>query len=136
MLLAGLLAVGCSHPERGRQLYLLSCASCHQPDGRGMEGVGPPLAGSSWVTGPPERLILISLHGVRGPIEVGGASYNLEMPPMAFFADDDMAALLTHARRAWGNSAGPVSTEDVRRVREAARDRGDSWTVEELLERR
>lgn len=98
-----------------------------------MEGVGPPLAGSEWVVGPAERLVRISLGGVRGPLQTGGRSYNLEMPPMVFFNDDDMAAILTYTRAAWGNAGAPVSPEEVRRIRAATADRGDSWTAEELL---
>ena len=62
--------------ERGRiaggaRVYGAVCAACHQPDGRGMAGLAPPLRGSEWGTGEPARLIKIALHGVRGPIALG-----------------------------------------------------------------
>ena len=40
--------------RRGR-LYNMACMACHQPEGKGLPGVYPPLAGSEWVSGDPER---------------------------------------------------------------------------------
>lgn len=141
LLLAALLA-GCAggglspeetaRVERGKALYGLSCAACHQMHGRGMEGVAPPLIGSPWALGSESRLIRISLQGVRGPINVGDRFFNLEMPGMAFFDDRDMADILSYVRQGWGHGARLVSSEAVRRVRQETVDRGDSWTVEEL----
>ena len=118
--------------ERGKVLYDLSCAACHQVHGRGMEGVAPPLIGSPWALGSERRLIRISLQGVRGPINVGNRHFNLEMPGMAFFDDRDLADILSYVRRGWGHEARLVTLEAVRRVREETEDRGDSWTVEDL----
>ena len=118
--------------ERGKTLYDLSCAACHQLHGRGMEGVAPPLIGSPWALGSECRLIRISLQGVRGPINVGDRHFNLEMPGMAFFDDRDMADILSYVRRGWGHTASLVAPETVKRVRHETADRGDSWTVEEL----
>jgi mono/diheme cytochrome c family protein len=118
---------------RGKELYDVSCGACHGFDGRGREGVGSPLAGSEWVLGPPGRLIRIALHGVRGPIEVRGVRYNLEMPAMGHVWDDaEMAALLSYVRSAWGNRAPAVSAVDVEAVRRASASRRDTWTAEEL----
>ena len=119
------------HP--GARLYQICCAACHMPDGQGAKGVGPPLAGSAWVQGPEERLVRIVLHGIRGPLSVNDYEYNLEMPPMGFFADEDIAAILTFVRDRWHNSAPPITPQTVTRVRAQTADRGDSWTAEELL---
>ena len=48
------------------------CATCHQSDGKGLENIYPPLAGSEWVIEDAERLIKLTLHGLWGPIEVAG----------------------------------------------------------------
>ena len=119
----------------GKQLYERSCASCHLPSGEGKPGVGPSLVGSSWVKGSPERLVRISLYGVRGPIEVNGEEFNLEMPGVYYyhFDDEQMAAILSYIRAAWGNDASLVSAELVAKIREATGER-DSWTVAELAE--
>jgi len=119
--------------EQGRKIYGYSCAACHQLHGKGMEGVGPPIVGSPWITGPEGRLIRIVLHGVRGPITVKKADYNLEMPAMGFFTDQELAAVLSYTRQAWGHRASAVDAQTVRRIREAESKRGDSWTAEELM---
>ena len=112
------LCVGCDEPAkadettlaRGEALYNVSCAACHQFDGEGKPGVASPLAKSSWVVGPAERLVRIALHGVRGGIEVRGKMYNLEMPGFqyVFTNDADMSTVLTYVRHAWGNLASPI----------------------------
>ena len=119
--------------NRGRVLYEVSCGACHQADGEGKEGVASPLAGSEWVTGSERRLLRISLDGVRGPIEVKGKRYQLEMPALRHvYGDEDMAAILTYIRGAWGNSASAITADFVGQVRSETAQRGDSWTAEEL----
>ena len=119
--------------NRGRALYEVSCGACHQPDGGGREGVASPLAGSEWVTGSEERLLRIALDGVRGPIEVKGKRYQLEMPALRHvYGDEDMAAILSYIRGAWGNSASVITADFVGKVRSETAQRGDSWTAEEL----
>lgn len=119
--------------NRGRALYEVSCGACHQSDGGGKEGVASPLAGSEWVTGSEERLLRIALDGVRGPIEVKGRRYQLEMPALRHvYGDEDMAAILSYIRGAWGNSASAITVDSVGKVRSETARRGDSWTVEEL----
>ena len=50
---------------KGRAIFLKVCAACHQPDGMGKEGVGPPLTGSEWVLAPQgDRLVRIVLNGM------------------------------------------------------------------------
>ena len=135
-----LLCVGCGggpplDPSylRGQKLYETSCADCHQTSGWGAEGIAPMLVQSPWVLGPEGRLVRIVLHGVRGPIEVNGRVYNLEMEfPGSDFSDQELADVLTYVRKAWDNDAGRIDAATVREIREAEGDR-DSWTVEELM---
>ena len=121
--------------QDGGQLYGLYCSACHGPEGQGATGGAfPPLAASPWVQGESDRAIKIVLHGLHGPIDVAGKTYNLEMPPQgATLPDEQIAAILTHVRRSWGNSESPVSTEQVKSIRAANSDRSKSWTAEELL---
>ena len=68
--------------EKGPELYARYCSACHGLDGKGATGGQfPPLAGSKWVEGNPKRSVAIVLHGLAGPVEVKGKSYNLMMPP-------------------------------------------------------
>ena len=67
------------------------------------------------------------------PIQVKGKRYQLEMPALRHvYGDEDMAAILTYIRGAWGNSASAVTVDAVREARSRTAQRGDSWTAEEL----
>ena len=118
---------------KGEALYQVSCGACHQSNGQGLEGIAPPLAGTRWASESEERLARIVLHGLRGSITVADKEYNLEMPALGFFNDQDIAAILTYIRAAWGKPAGSVSEETIGKIRTQTRERIDSWTVEELL---
>lgn len=115
------------------------CATCHQPDGKGMDPVYPPLVASQWVTGDEERLAKLTLHGLWGKIEVNGKTYDPTkgVPPMTAFGslldDKEMAAVLTYVRNSWGNKADAVKPETIKKVREATKDRSIFWKPEELL---
>lgn len=116
----------------GAQVYASRCAACHQPGGQGMAKVAPPLDGSEWVTGDAERLVRVVLHGLTGPIEVKGEVWNGSMPAWgASLSDDEVAGVLTHLRSSWGNTAGPVSPEEVAAIR-ARDERSTPWTASEL----
>jgi len=121
--------------DAGKQVYGGLCAACHQPSGQGLEGLAPPLAGSEWVNGDPERLIKVVLHGLRGPIEVKGQAYNYDMPAAGFLSDAQVAAVLTYLRREWDHEAPPVAEETVRALRARTRSRTDAWTAPELVGR-
>lgn len=120
--------------RQGRVLYNMNCAACHQVGGGGMEGLAPPLAGSEWVTGPAGRPARILLHGLTGPIDVLGKTYNLDMPAFGFMVDDQIAAILTYIRRAWGHNADPVPPEFVSKLRGRHSARDEAWRANELLQ--
>ncbi|MEO5801902.1 MAG: PVC-type heme-binding CxxCH protein [Verrucomicrobiota bacterium] len=117
----------------GRDLFAVSCAACHQLTGLGMEGLAPPLADSEWVLGSPEKLERILLHGVRGPISVKGKVWEMEMPALGVFDDEQIASVLTYIRREWEHGATPVEAAAVKKVRDATASRNEAWTEAELL---
>jgi mono/diheme cytochrome c family protein len=118
--------------EAGKALYPLICGACHQPSGLGQEGLAPPLVDSEWVRGSEKRLILITLHGLRGPLTVKGKLYDLDMPPLAVLEDEQIASLLTYVRREWGHTASPIETATVTKVRVDTEKREEAWTEGEL----
>jgi mono/diheme cytochrome c family protein len=117
----------------GKEIYFITCIACHQPHGLGQEGLAPPLVGSKWVGYSSDRLARIILHGLRGPIEVKGESYEMDMPALGVLDDEQIAAALTYVRREWGHAYDPVKPEDVAKAREATAGREDAWTVDELM---
>lgn len=118
--------------RRGQRLFDV-CAACHGFDGRGLQGQAPPLAASPIATGPESRALRVLLHGLRGPIVRDGIEYDAEMPAAPFDSDEDLAAVLTYVRRAFGNTADPVEPAAVGAVR-AASPRALPWTEAELME--
>lgn len=119
----------------GRRLYA-NCQACHQADGQGVTGNYPPLAGSEWVTGDPDTVVRILLHGAQGGLEVRGRSFNQVMPAWKHLKDEQIAALATFVRSSWGNAATAISPETVATVRAATSGRTQPWTMAELKQAR
>ena len=119
--------------DTGKELFSTVCAACHQPTGQGMEGLAPPLVDSEWVLGSDQRLARILLHGVKGKLNVKGKVWELEMPGLPFFDDEQIAAVLTYIRRDWDHAADPVNPATVKKVREETTARVEAWTEAELL---
>ena len=118
--------------DSGKQTYAGLCAACHQPTGKGLEGLAPPLADSEWVNGDPERIVKVIMHGLRGPIKVKGVAYNYDMPAAGFLSDEQIAGVLTYIRREWDHEAAPVPLDLVQKIRAETKGRTDAWTEGEL----
>ncbi|HYF37246.1 MAG TPA: c-type cytochrome, partial [Prosthecobacter sp.] len=122
------------HP--GKAVYDALCLNCHQPEGKGLPGVYPPLVESDWVNGDAARLIKIVLHGLTGPIQVDGAEFKqlapLPMPPMGL-NDQQMVDVLNYVRSHFGNNAPKIEISEVQKVRAATEGRATFWTAKELL---
>jgi nitrite reductase (NO-forming) len=84
-----------------------------------MEGVFPPLAGSSFIKANPNRLPEIITHGLVGPVTVNGKEYNSNMPPMSQLTDDEVANIATYVLNSWGNPGGQISKEQAAAARAA-----------------
>ncbi len=125
---------------KGKKIYETEgyCITCHQEAGSGLQNAGyPTLVGQEWVLGDEERLIKLTLHGLYGPMDIMGNHYEGQVPMMAFkglLKDDDIAAVLTYVRNAFGNKASVINSDKVKKVREATKDRTSFYTPEELLE--
>ena len=124
---------------KGKEIYARDgfCATCHQPDGMGLSASGfPPIAGTPWVEGNEKRLIKLVLKGLQGPISVRNVNYSGHVPMTPFegmLKDDEIAAVLTYVRNAFGNKASAIKTETVKIVREAAKNKKGFYSPAELL---
>jgi mono/diheme cytochrome c family protein/glucose/arabinose dehydrogenase len=123
----------------GKQIYAKEgyCGTCHQADGKGLTASGfPPLNNTKWVTGNEDRLIKVVLKGLLGPIEVDGKKYPGQVPMTPFAGllnDDEVAAVLTYVRNSFGNQAGAVSAEKVKKVRASIESKKDFYSPDHLL---
>jgi mono/diheme cytochrome c family protein len=123
----------------GKAIYARDgfCSTCHQPDGGGLSASGfPPLVGTPWVLGNEDRLIKITLNGIYGPMEVNGKEYPGQVPMTPFqgmLNDEEIAAVLTYVRNAFGNKAATISPDKVKAVRESTKNKTGFYSPEELL---
>ncbi len=126
--------------QRGKTMFHgeAACFGCHSADGAGMPNLGPPLDESEWVTGKPETLVRILLHGMTGPVTVDGETYTpaADMPGLGMnpaITDQALADIATYVRNEWSNKAAPVPATFVKTQRELTKDRsGLSWTAKDL----
>lgn len=122
--------------NEGKTVYA-NCIACHQADGKGLPGMFPPLVGSEWVDGGTKRLGAILLHGVNGPLKVGGQNFSQLMPPWNTLSDEKLAQVLTYVRRKFGKlpegEDGVVTTEMMKAAREAFGGQKAPFTEAELL---
>jgi len=133
LVLLGLCAVGCGQKDevelapyvpsveeqlamarkKGVEIYTELCSGCHGNNGVG-GGTVPPLDGSEFVQGDPQRLALIVHKGVFGPIHVQGKRYFLDQMPgwEESLSAGRTAALLSYLRMSWSNGE-VLSAEDA-----------------------
>lgn len=101
----------------GGKLYTQNCSSCHQPNGQGVQGTFPPLAGNPTVTADPSVVIHIVKYGLNGKVSVKGTAYNGMMPAWGqSLSNADIASIVTYIRSAWGNKASAVTQAEVAAV--------------------
>jgi len=124
--------------EAGHKIYFRDghCATCHQADGKGLDPAFPPLADSIFVHGDSERLIKITLHGLIGPFELHGKSYNGQVPMTPFgglLKDQELADVLTYVRNNFGNKASAITPEQIAKVRKDTAGISSFYQMETLL---
>jgi mono/diheme cytochrome c family protein len=99
-------------------VYVAQCAVCHGAEGRGQTPSYPPLAGNQSITmASPVNSIRMVLNGGYPP----GTGKNPRphgMPPFSHMLnDDEVAAVVTYIRVAWGNSGTPVTAAQANDLR-------------------
>lgn len=115
-LAAGTLTLA-AQIEAGKALYQGTCSTCHGMEGKGIEGVFPPLANSDYLMADKKRSISVVINGLTGPITVSGKPYNSVMPPMSQLNDDEVANIMTYVMNSWDNKGGAVTSQEVAEVR-------------------
>jgi mono/diheme cytochrome c family protein len=121
--------------RQGAAIFKQLCATCHGADGKGINNGGkdmpaPPLAANKNVSGDPEKIIRILLHGLSGP--VNGKTYADVMPALGYNDDEYLASVISYIRTDLDNKASIVKPGDVKKIRGMTAARKSSWTWKEL----
>jgi len=109
--LVGLLLAGpvqAADPA-GEGLFVANCSACHQRNGQGIPQAFPALAGDTLVQDDPRRIAAVLLNG-RG----GMPAFKTQL------TDDQIAAVASYVRGAWGNHAEPVPASLIAAARTEA----------------
>lgn len=85
--------------EMGQQVHMAYCAACHQPNGQGIPGVFPALAGQGISINDKVAHIDVIWNGVTGS-SMQSFRNSLSMR--------EIAAVITYQRNAWGNNTGDI----------------------------
>ncbi|HET6197807.1 MAG TPA: c-type cytochrome [Acetobacteraceae bacterium] len=92
----------------GAQTYAVSCGACHQPNGQGVPGAFPALAGHAPDVlshpGGRDYLARLVLFGLEGHVTIDSKPFDGAMPPWGgAMNDEQLAAVLDHVLHSWGN---------------------------------
>lgn len=97
--------------DLGEKVYNSTCAACHQPNGQGVNGVFPALAGSGVAADPDAKSehLDIVVNGVSGTaMQAFGEQLSMQ----------ELAAVITYERNAWGNDTGDlIQAADINNVK-------------------
>lgn len=105
----------------GQRLFVSICAACHQPTGRGVPNVFPPLAGSDFLNADKARAVKLVIYGRQGEVVVNGMKFNNNMPAFPL-GDQDIANVLTYVYNSFGNAGLEVTPDEVKTLRAQPRD--------------
>lgn len=123
----------------GYNLFRTLCSACHGINGEGIEGLAPPLKNSKYVTESSERLALVLLHGLAGPIHVNGIKYKFGATMPGFnsntdLKDKDIQSIIEYLRNTFPGEAEMLKLKDIKKLRHKFPKNRQSYTEEELLQ--
>jgi len=119
----------------GLSIFRSTCATCHGVDGDGIEHVAPPLKGSEYVEGSPQRLAMIILNGLEGPIHINGKLYNFNgtMPNFANnYTDKDITDIIEYLHNAYVTK--PVKPIHADKIKELRNKKSGTLQEKDLME--
>ncbi len=99
----------------GKEIFEANCANCHQKDGKGLQNLYPPIAGSDYLQNK-SQVILAIKYGLTGEIKVNGKVYNQPMPANSHLQNLDIAEVVTYIYNEWGNEQKLTTVEEVEEV--------------------
>lgn len=121
----------------GKKIFNNICATCHGDQGQGTPNLAPPFIKSEFVSESSERLALILLHGLSGPIHVNKKLYTLSatMPGLGNnpeYTDKDIKNIISYLQVTFAPKEKPISISRIKRLR-AVKPKQGVFSEKELL---
>ena len=99
----------------GKEVYELNCANCHQKDGKGLQSLYPPVAGSDYLKNK-DKVIYLIKNGLLGEILVNGKKFNQPMPANNQLTNLDIAEVVTYIYNEWNGETIITEVKEVEKV--------------------
>ncbi len=108
--------LACAEPfAQGKDLYMVSCASCHMEDGSGLGSVIPDLREKDlWQFGSEDLPCLIRWGSVVRVTD-RRLQYPTPMPPHPSLTEVEIANILNFLQDRWGDPSRFYTPEDIRK---------------------
>nr|WP_294899346.1 cytochrome c [uncultured Pedobacter sp.] len=97
----------------GSALYKTHCGNCHMDDGKGLEGLIPPLTDSVFLKSNREKLACFIINGLTDTIVVNGKTFDGVMPAEKHLVPLEIAKVLTYITNTFGNKQGIYDVAEV-----------------------
>lgn len=109
----------------GATVYNSYCIACHGPDAKAnmVPGMAPSLVGSEILVGPTERAAMTLLHGITPEARFTGVMVAWK----DILNDRQIAGVISYVRSNFGNSASPVTPEQVAWARKKYEGKTDQF---------
>ncbi len=114
----------------GATVYSSYCIACHGPDAKAnmVPGMAPSLVGSQILTGPSERAAMTLLHGITPEARFTGVMVAWK----DILNDRQIAGVISYVRSNFGNSAPPVTPEQIAWARKKYEGKTDQFKRSEI----
>ncbi len=127
-------AVSMDERTNGLVIFRSTCGSCHGTDGEGIANIAPPLKGSEYLEGSSERLAMILLNGLTGPLHINGKLYkfNGSMPNFGNnFTDQQIADVIGYLHNSF--VAKPPKSIKAERIKTLRTKHSGTLTEQDLM---
>jgi len=102
--------------ERGKEVYVAQCLTCHMENGQGIEGLYPPVAKADYLMADRKRSIQQTLYGATGAMKVNGKIYNTPMKGIDL-TNEQASDVLNYIRNSWGSKGSAITPNEVEAAR-------------------
>jgi len=102
--------------ERGKEVYVAQCLTCHKENGEGIEGLYPAVAKADYLMADRKRSIQQTLYGATGEMKVNGKIYNTPMQGIDL-TNKQASDVLNYIRNSWGSKGTAITPNEVEAAR-------------------